>query len=323
MIHYDLFAGIGGFSIAVDEVLDAPVRHIFCEWDGFCTQVLKKHWPDGEFWGDIAELVAHTRHLRQAESKEQTMGSAESHRTIITGGFPCQPFSQAGQRRGTADDRYKWPEMFEVIRNVSPDWVIAENVGGLVSWSGGLVLEQVCSDLESEGYEVWPLIVPAVAVNAPHRRDRVWIVAHRISPRSGDNGQPGNQRGQTSTGRAKSLQPEDRQTSSDNIKQSNSDATDSGREHGQPRFDNQHGQVKTQRTAEAEKFERFSPTEWDKNWPEVATELCGVDDGLPRVVGGVPYSRAKWRKESLKAYGNAIVPQVAIEIMKGIRLSND
>ena len=178
--HYDLFAGIGGFSLALEEVFsDETIKHIFCEWERFPTAVLKKHWPDGEFWGDIADLVAHTRRKRQAFSQEQTAGSKQpSSWTIVTGGFPCQPFSQAGRRRGTADDRYQWPNMFEVIRNVKPDWVVAENVHGLVTWNDGMVLEQVCSDLESEGYEVQPLVVPAVAVNAPHRRDRVWIIGY-------------------------------------------------------------------------------------------------------------------------------------------------
>ena len=103
--------------------------------------------------------------------------------TIVTGGFPCQPFSAAGRRKGTADDRYQWPNMFEVIRNTSPEWVIAENVRGLVTWNDGLVLETVCADLESEGYEVQPFIIPAVAVGAPHRRDRVWIIGHNADTR--------------------------------------------------------------------------------------------------------------------------------------------
>src|SRR4029077_4695613 len=94
-------------------------------------------------------------------------------------GFPCQPFSAAGKRRGTEDDRHLWPEMFRIIQTFKPTWIVAENVRGLATWNNGLVLEQVCTDLEGQGYEVQPFIIPAVAVNAPHRRDRIWFVAYK------------------------------------------------------------------------------------------------------------------------------------------------
>ena len=118
--------------------------------------------------------------VRQRNGKTDAKGASTNPRTltILTGGFPCQPFSHAGRRKGTKDDRYKWPEMFAVIRNVRPDWVIAENVRGFATWNDGLVLERTCTDLESEGYEVQPLIIPACAVQAPHQRERVWVVAH-------------------------------------------------------------------------------------------------------------------------------------------------
>lgn len=325
--HYDLFAGIGGFSIAVDEVFDEPVRHIFCEWDSFCTQVLKKHWPDGEYWGDIAELVTHTQHNghrpkergiaeqkgslpQEHRQEDSTTGQSErtdSNRndnelTILTGGFPCQPFSAAGRRRGTADDRYKWPEMFAVIRNIKPQCVIAENVRGLVNWSDGLVLEQVCADLESEGYEVQPLIIPAVAKNAPHRRDRVWIIAH--GPKHGLEGggqQPELQKSTEVTGRPEL-------------------ATDSQRPRPPYRLSRQDSKERPR-----ERRDSNPQPDWRQDWPEVAAELCLVDDGLSsqlvRLPDGSQISYPKWRKESLKAGGNAIVPQVAIEIMKAIKQS--
>ena len=275
--HYDLFAGIGGFSLALEEVFDEPIKHIFCEWEQFPTEVLKKHWPEGIYYGDIADLVADTTIERRKNSRNNTEGRyAELNETlknqeqglvIVTGGFPCQPFSAAGKRRGTSDDRYKWPEMFEVIRNVKPDWVIAENVRGLTTWNEGMVLEQVCTDLEGEGYEVQPLIIPAVAVSALHRRDRVWIIANR---------------------------KHERQIPSEYEER--------------PRHKEALPKSKTSNS-------------WDRNWQEVAFATChdGMDDGLPRDVGGVPYSYAKWRKEALKAYGNAIVPQVAVEIFRAIK----
>jgi DNA-methyltransferase (dcm) len=304
--HYDLFAGIGGFSIALEEVFtDEPIRHVFCEWEQFPTAVLKRHWPDGEFWGGIAELVTHTeREGRQRGVREATRqhrlrsrnGSNQSQNwTIVTGGFPCQPFSVAGRRKGTADDRYQWPNMFAVIRHTKPEWVIAENVRGLVTWNDGMVLEQVCSDLEAEGYEVQPLIIPAVAVGAPHRRDRVWIIGH--AKHDGCNGSQDRQGNTTGDDSNTSRQNEAEQSKRPSVPRSS---------HAYP--------------------------DWDQNWQEVAFATCddSVDDGLPRLVDGIPYSRAKWRRDSLKAYGNGIVPQVAIEIMKAIKettseqtLSND
>ncbi|MCR4306730.1 MAG: DNA (cytosine-5-)-methyltransferase, partial [Candidatus Yonathbacteria bacterium] len=198
--HLDLFSGIGGFAYAVDQVWEA--EHIFVENDKFCQAVLRKHYPNSEIYGDIRQFTTDTRRERQEEQKKQTTRGEQcnsKHKTphegefydthagtiekqcinIITGGFPCQPFSQAGRRKGTADDRFLWPEMLRCIREFKPTWVIAENVRGLLSIEGGLVFEQVCADLENIGYEVQPFIIPAVAVNAPHRRDRVWIVANR------------------------------------------------------------------------------------------------------------------------------------------------
>ena len=167
--HYDLFAGIGGFSLALEEVFnEAKINHIFCEWAEFPAAVLKKHWPNGIFYGDIADLVTDTNRQRYQDgiAKTETArrpdlcsgtgGDKNQALTILTGGFPCQPFSHAGRRKGTADDRYQWPNMFQVIQNVKPDWVIAENVRGLVTWNNGMVLEQVCTDLEGQNYEVQP-----------------------------------------------------------------------------------------------------------------------------------------------------------------------
>ena len=318
--HYDLFAGIGGFSLALEEVFnEAKIKHIFCEWAEFPTAVLKKHWPGGIFYGDIADLVTDTERTGlykpekpggSQEGKEErrlpqherldiasagvrgslaTNSQRHETLTILTGGFPCQPFSQAGRRKGTADDRYQWPNMFRVIQNVKPDWVIAENVRGLVTWNNGMVLEQVCADLESEGYEVQPFIIPACAVNAPHRRDRVWIIANCANPRTKD------------------LQK--REISPD-------DAADA-RRIGRKKRSSEDIQP------ESKKPERQNSyySGWERDWREVAAATCNarMDDGLPRGVDGISYSFAKWRNESIKAYGNAIVPQVAMEIFRAIK----
>lgn len=196
--HIDLFSGIGGFSLAADRVF-GNVEHTFVEYDPFCQAILRKHWPHAQIYGDIRSFATDTecegreRELRDTEGQHRLRGgSLEDEKPfLLTGGFPCQPFSQAGRRQGTADDRYLWPEMFRVIRATQPTWVIAENVRGLVTWNDGMVLETVCADLESEGYEVQPLIIPAVAVGAPHRRDRVWIIANRRC----EHGKPRNSQG--------------------------------------------------------------------------------------------------------------------------------
>lgn len=283
MLHIDLFSGIGGFALAVDKVF-SNTEHIFCDIDPFCQRVLKKHWPNSKIYGDIRQLITNSER-EGLERGEYKTGQSTRQNTLLTGGFPCQPFSQAGQRKGTADDRYLWPQMFRVIQLTKPTWVIAENVSGLVTWNEGMVLEQVCIDLESEGYEVQPFIIPAVAKNAPHRRDRVWIVGH-----SKYNGQYATQ---------------------------NRDITQN------PISERSGGRDENTRQvlgSESPEIENERPS-WEKNWVEVAAELCGVDDGLPVELDGFKLTKAKHRAEQLKAYGNAIVPQVAIEILKAIKAS--
>lgn len=135
-----------------------------CEIDPFCRKVLKFHFPNALQYEDI-------------RTTDFTVW--RDRIDVLTGGFPCQPFSVAGKRKGTGDDRYLWPEMLGAIREIRPRWVVGENVLGIVDWSEGLVFEQVCSDMENEGYEVQPFVLPACGVNAPHKRNRIWFVAHR------------------------------------------------------------------------------------------------------------------------------------------------
>lgn len=164
MRHGSLFSGIGGFDLAAQWMGWENVFQV--EKDSFCQKVLAKNFPNTKRYGDIKEFDG-----------TKYRGAVD----IISGGFPCQPFSTAGKRKGTKDDRYLWPEMLRVIREVQPTCVVGENVYGLVNWSGGMVFEQVCADLENEGYQVQPVILPACGVNAPHRRDRVWFVAYSAS----------------------------------------------------------------------------------------------------------------------------------------------
>jgi DNA (cytosine-5)-methyltransferase 1 len=129
--------------------------------------VLQKHWKGAKIYKDVKEIT-----------KEKLESDGVELPDIITGGFPCQPFSVAGKQKGTSDDRHLWPEMFRIIQELKPRWVIGENVKGLVNLQDGMVFETVCTDLEGEGYEVRAFNIPAAGVGAPHRRERIWIVAH-------------------------------------------------------------------------------------------------------------------------------------------------
>lgn len=271
MIHLDLFSGIGGFALATEKVWP-EVEHVFCEIDPFCQQVLKKHWPKSKIYGDI-RTVTNANHRGSAKQKKSSAGNKQRSGNIdlLTGGFPCQPFSQAGQQRGKDDERYLWPEMLRVIQEFRPTWIIGENVAGIVN----MALEQVCSDLEGQGYEVQPFIIPACAIGAPHRRDRVWIIGHSQNV-ADTNRQRGGERAQKRASEGERCRPQ--------------------RCHAWP--------------------------DWERNWQEVAFTTCnvGVDDGiskrLARFPDGSTITEAKWRQQALKGYGNSIVPQVAIEIMK-------
>ena len=158
--HGSLFSGIGGFDLGFERVGIQTLWQV--EKDDQCRQWLASKFPSASRFAAIEDCGAHNL----------------APVTVITGGFPCQPASTAGKRRGTADDRWLWPEMRRIVSTLKPAWVVVENVYGLMSLNGGMVIESVFLDLESEGYDVQPFVIPACAVGAPHRRDRVWIVAY-------------------------------------------------------------------------------------------------------------------------------------------------
>lgn len=226
--HLDLFSGIGGFALAARW---AGFRTIgFSEIDPYASAVLRKHWPDVPNFGDV-------RNVPFAACR------------LLTGGFPCQPFSVAGKRHGKSDDRYLWPEMFSVINRINPDWIVAENVPGI----DGLALYEVLTDLESADYEVSTVEIPACAVNAPFYGNRIWIIAaanNSAAPRQRENGG------------ALLYEPEPT---------------------------------------------RPHILDWEQAWPDCAAELCRMDDGIPS------------RVDRLKCLGNAIVPEIAYQILKAIR----
>ena len=160
--HLDLFSGIGGFSLGMEAT--RRIKTVaFCEIDNYCTKVLNKNWPEVPVYNDIRELT-------YDRLKTDEIGSID----IITGGYPCQPFSIAGSKKGVEDPRHLWPEYFRLIRELRPTWVIGENVSGHIK----LGLDAVQEDLESEGYSLRTFSVSASSIGANHQRERVWTVAN-------------------------------------------------------------------------------------------------------------------------------------------------
>ena len=158
----DICSGIGGFSLGLESTggFDTVA---FCEFDDFCCKVLNKHWPDVPIYKDLKEIGNEPERIIQDFD-------------LICGGIPCQPFSVAGKKKGKEDDRHLWPYMYEIIKHKKPTWVIVENVGGFVN----VALDDVCLDLEAQGYATQSFVIPACSVEAPHRRDRVWILGKNL-----------------------------------------------------------------------------------------------------------------------------------------------
>ena len=289
MRHGSLFSGIGGFDLAAEWCGWENVFH--CEWNPFGQKVLKHHFPKSISYNDITktDFSIHRGHI-----------------DILSGGFPCQPYSSAGKRLGKEDERHLWPEMLRAIREIQPSWVVGENVRGLTNWNGGMVFDEVQSDLEFEGYEVLPFLLPACAVNAPHRRDRIWFVAFK---NSNENGRGSEQREKECSERKLrntcTRDNEQLRTNNEEVRY----ASDT----------NKIGLQSKMEDGELER-KRFSNSNKRYAWNSFPTQspICGADDGLSKELDGITFS--KWRNESIKAYGNAIVPQVAYQIFKSISL---
>ena len=340
MTHGSLFSGIGGFDLAAQWMGWENVFH--CEWNQFGQRVLKHYWPNADSHHDITKT-----------NFEQYANRID----ILTGGFPCQPYSSAGKRKGKEDERHLWPEMLRTIREVAPRYVVGENVLGLTNWNGGIVFDEVHTDLELAGYEVAAMVVPAAAVNAPHGRDRVWFVARRVVADASYNKHGlqteggldvdgsllgGRERKQKTNGfdfvgsdesiadamrgsdgndggKIVGTPSEVRRGTSVNVSDQLcgvGDATDANRERSEIRTQSAKIQRDVVATNSSGVDSRFpEPTKWETFPTKPA--VCSGNDGLPDQLDGITFS--KWRHESLKAYGNAIVPQVALQIFKVIQ----
>jgi len=314
MKHGSLFSGIGGFDLAAEWMGWENVFH--CEWMEFPRKVLDYYWPNADSHTDICKT---------------DFTKYEGTVDIISGGFPCQPFSLAGKRKGTSDERYLWGEMLRAIREVKPKWVIAENVFGITNIDGGLVFEQVCLDLENEGYEVQPFIIPACAKNAPHRRDRCWFIGiYTNTPSYGLPRQKYKQelgikrRGEFQFGKSpnKSIATN---TNGDGFNQCNGNDeinTSQGGEYAQRNIEQnviKHtkniGQEYALENRELE-GRRFRQSNQRITWDSFPSQspICGGNDGLPTELDGITFP--KWRNESIKGYGNAICPQIAYQLFQ-------
>ena len=306
MNHASLFSGIGGFDLAAKEV---GWNNVFqCEIDPFCQSVLKYYFPKTVLYEDI---------------KRTDFTSWKGKIDVLTGGFPCQPFSVAGQRKGADDDRYLWPEMLRVIRETRPRWVNGENVAGITNMVQPCsetdvetksdqdeenyketILEQeyiintICDDIEREVYSVQPIIIPACGVGAPHRRDRVWFIAH-------SNGSRGLQFGERRDIRDKEQYDQDKEPE----------------RHEQPSRFGGSGEAYVISDSDNERLSTIGITDRvssAERWKDFPTQppVCRGNDGLPFNVDNLTIPYGKWRKESIKAYGNAIVPQIAMKIFE-------
>lgn len=341
----DVFSGIGGFSLAASWVWPDLEIVSFVEINPFCQKVLKHHWPSVPIIGDVRDVALENAEIKRLQRrgyreqgfKTESIGlrstrSSEYAIDLLTGGFPCQPASCAGKRKGREDNRWLWPEMLRVIQEIHPRWVLAENVLGLTSLEGGMVFEHCCVDLENAGYKVQPLILPACGQNAPHRRDRVWLVANSINRRCSESGKQGGM-GEVSERRShielqaeKSgqdvadttrIQPgrEEQRTVRKRVGEcGESTPTDSfieGLEIKQCQSENNgEKQPSIERNG-------YSGSWWESE-PAMGELVNGVSCRLVRFRGrvarGVPN-----RVNRLKALGNSIVPQVAFQIMKAIK----
>jgi DNA (cytosine-5)-methyltransferase 1 len=274
LTHFSLFSGIGGIDLAAEWAGFTTVGQ--CEWADYPTKVLEKHWPDVPRWRDIRSVTAESFYERTGLRTVD----------LISGGFPCQPFSVAGKQKGKRDDRYLWPEMLRVIREIKPTWVLGENVPGILRIAG----RTVCEDLECEGYAVTVFNFEAAAVGARHRRERVFFVAHVMDNTISRRWETG-------------IENQTRKNSFQRIfKTASGDVADTeSRKSGEQESRNSWWAVES----DVGRVANGIPCWLDGYWR--------VEPNIPRVATGV-----KNRVDRLKCLGNAVVPQQVYPILAAI-----
>ena len=308
--HLDLFSGIGGFALGLESTGGFETIG-FCDNEPFAQKVLKKHWPHVPCFGDVRDVGRDTTGLDRVD--------------IITGGFPCQPYSVAG-KQAPNDNRQLWPEMFRIIKEIRPPYVIGENVRNLISIRDGVVFEQVCTDLESEGYEVQTYVLSASAVNAPHQRYRCWIVAHSRCINERSKKKPEWTSGDTTgcSGRTYSR--------SKGIHETN--VADTRCKHGEQRNAAELDKKQTERSSrtvhdksgserQSEDVAYSDSERQQEQWRAESTQenydsiKCkswwSVEPSVGRVAHGIPN-----RVDRLKGLGNAVVPQIPAALGRAI-----
>jgi len=317
----DLFSGIGGFSLGLERTGHFETT-AFCEIDKFCKLILDKHWKGTKIYDNVKEIT-----------KERLEADGIQFPDIITGGFPCQSFSVAGKQKGTSDSRYLWPEMFRIIKIFKPRYVIGENVRGIVNIENGMVFETVCSNLEDEGYEVQPFLIPAASVGAPHRRERIWFIAslaNATESRSssepiGDPGSVGEESSREEEGRNQSSVRTTTCSSEESKDVANAESIRTGESREFNQEERSEGSGSTQLDGSSSNDANTNSTRSQGFWgehelrdgkEEEQTSRDGwwlVEPNVGRVAHGV-----SGRVHRLKALGNSIVPQIVEEIGRAI-----
>lgn len=325
----------------------AGFENIFhCEWNPFCRQVLKHHFPNSESYEDITKT-----------DFTKWRGKID----VITGGFPCQPFSCAGRRKGSEDDRYLWPQMLRAIEEIRPSWVIGENVAGLLSMvfpgeeievgvyqdtqgenhteteiRERFIIDKICQDLEKIGYTVQPFIIPACAVGAPHRRDRIWIASNRSDTRlesvqfRWENNVHANpidaytnsERFENRRDNRRKRQvccDEERDTEKDKPEWEERECGTWKNDSIIPNAESTRFKRKCKNGQEKIQSDGQSCRDIQSRWRNFPTQspVCNRNDGLSDRLVGITFPQ--WRMKAIEAMGNAIVPQVAFEIFNAIK----
>ena len=336
MRHASLFSGIGGPEIAAAMMGWSNVFH--CEINPFGRHILDYWFPESVSYEDITKT-----------SFKEWRGKVD----ILTGGFPCQPFSYAGNRGGQKDARYLWPEMLRAIDEIRPPWVVGENVAGITTMvEGGLLadlgseeslfsqgngvhryelqqtftIERICRDLERLGYSVQPMLIPAAAVGAPHRRDRVFIIAYAPNADNvGENGGSGKDEGKGKEERLQERNKVQLTIEPDNLRrEAEGTSADANLQRLDESSSTEEPGTSQRLNSQANPCWRDGSLDPERRWsafPTVSPVHRG-NDGLPFSLDDLTIPATRWRTESLKAYGNAIVPQVMYRIFQAIEVAS-